>query len=488
MLQAVQCIIGRPLARCVSSNTNRPLRFLSQIRNPSDNGQKDVVADTQSSRQEITVNTKYPLVKKENRDPFAKGFFLGKIDTELMAYPEILSGEQLSQIDAEIKPIREYFSQKTSSSDVDTLVLQQLKDLRLFGLNIPQHLYGSGYYETETEYAIEATGNDYTLGTLLNSHRLVADLINEYGTEEQKIRFLPKMASGDWPATVAIFEDNEGGNSTFQTSGTMNVDEKSWKVRGSKHHVVNAALSKWLLVGVQLEYRDYSGDLKEGLALFLVDRDSHGVEVEPQSELGNQYTVTLNNVIVQAENMLGTYENMTQIGLRLLSRSRLYEGHLATGLLKNVLRQNAKVQVAKKLGPVAMSEKPLYQERSGKICSEVFALESARYFITGLMDGYHSPDIDLECALLKSYASKQVLRALQENLNSAGPKFLAPGSDTQRLLASALDLQTNGESLDALRLYIGLMGLQFAGVSRLDHFIQCSQPTNFPCRCKFTRR
>lgn len=388
---------------------------------------------------------------------------MGKIDTELMAYPEILNGEQLATLIEESKPIKEYFAKKTSSTDIDDQAMRQLKDLRMFGLNIPQHLHGSGYFETEAEYASESVGQDYNMGTLLNNHRLVVDLITEYGTEEQKIRFLPKMASGDWPTTIAIFEDNEK-TSNFQTTGAMNVDEKSWKVRGTKSHVVNALHAKWLLVGVQLEYRDYSGDLKEGLAMFLVDKDSHGVTVDPKSMIDNKYTVTLDNVIVNSENMLGSFENMTQIGMRLLCRSRLYDGHLATGLMKNVLRNNAKTNVTKKLGPVLISDKPLYQERCGKICSEVFAIESALYFVTGLLDGYKSPDIELECALVKSYASKHALKAAMENLNFAGQSFLTPGSDTQRLLASAMDLQTHTESMDALRLYIGLMGLQFAGV------------------------
>lgn len=134
--------------------------------------------------------------------------------------------------------------------------------------------------------------------------------------------------------------------------------------------------------------------------------------------------------------------------------------------MKNVLRNDAKVNLGRrKLGPALISEKPLYQEKSGKVCSEIFAVESALYFVMGLLDGFQSPDVELECAIVKSYASKQALKATLENLNFAGQSCLDSGSDTQRLLASAMDLQTHTESLDALRLYIGLMGLQFAGVS-----------------------
>lgn len=469
MIRVVSGALVRPLTLSTICNSRRQLHtsgsaLFSQIRN-SEDASREIVPDAQSSRQEITVNTKHPLIKRDNREPFAKGFFVGKIDTELMAYPEILNGEQLQQLDQEIAPIKEYFSAKTSSSDVDSQLMQKLRDLRLFGLNVPQHLHGSGYFETEAEYASEPAGSDYNVGLLLNNHRLVADLINEYGTEEQKIRFLPKLASGDWPTTIGIFEDNEK-TSDFQTTGTLNVDEKSWKVRGTKTHVENAALSKWFLIGVQLEFRDYSGDLKEGLALFMVDKDSSGLEVSAQPVVGNKYTVTLNNVICQAENMLGSFETMTQIGMRLLCRNRLYDGHLATGLMKNTLKYNARTNVTKRLtGTALMSERPVHQERSGRICSEIFALESAQYFIAGLLDGYKSPDIELECALLKSYAARQALKAVQENLNFSGPSFLNPGTDTQRLLASAIDMQSHTESMDALRLYIGLMGMQFAGVS-----------------------
>lgn len=454
-----------------TNNTNPTLPYplqSSESSHISSNAGRAVVPDAQSSRQEITINTKHPLVKKDNRAPFAKGFFLGQIDTELMAYPEILTGEQLATLVEEVQPIRKYFAQRKSpsTSPVDKQTMRELKDLRMFGLNIPQHLHGSGYFETEAEYASEAAGTDYALGSLLNCHRLVADLLNEYGTEEQRIRLLPKMASGEWVATVALFEE-EGERSSsghFQTTGALNVDGRSWKVRGRKAHVVNAKHCQWLLVGVQLEYRDYSGELKEGLGMFLVDKDSNGVVVEDSGN-NNKSSVTLNDVVVGAENMLGTYENMAQVGLRLLGRSRLYDGHLATGLLRNTLSHSARVGVERRLGPVLVSERPLYQERAGQVCSEVFALESALHFVTGLLDGYHSPDVELECALVKSYASKQALKATLHSLNYAGQSCVTEGTDTQRLLQSAMDFQTHTESMDALRLYIGLMGLQYAGVS-----------------------
>lgn len=325
MIRAVRHVLVRRTTPATNFHSRRSLNvsrtvIFNQIRSPRDDRSKEVVPETQSTRMGLTVNTKIPLVKKDNRAPFVKSFFMGKIDTELLAYPEILNGEQLTKLNEDVKPIREYFAKKTSSTDIDRVVLQQLRDLRLFGLNIPEHLHGSGYFETETEYASDTVGNDYNIASLLNRHRLVVDLISEFGTDEQKIRFLPKMATGDWPATIAIFESEkeavkagekkDSGN--FQTTGTMNVDEKSWKVRGRKDHVVNAMHAKWFLVGVQLEFIDYSGELKEDLGLFLVDRDTHGVEVEPHEVHPNKHTVVFKDVVVGVENMLGTYENLSR--------------------------------------------------------------------------------------------------------------------------------------------------------------------------------
>lgn len=429
----------------IFNHINRRLHFSSVV------AAGTAIKSTRS--QDVLVNTRHRKCKAENRQPFAKGFFLGKIDVDLLTFPEAIASDQLKELDDNIRLISESLSHKNGS-----IAYTQLANSRMFGLNVPQHLSGSGYFETETQYVSELGTRDYQVGVALNNHRIVADLLLEFGSEEQKTRMLPQMASGDKPATIAIFEDNEA-TSQFQTTATLNVDEKTWKVRGSKPRVVNAANAEWFLVGAQLEYRDYSGECKEGLAFFLVDRHTQGVSVVPDSS-GNDSVASLHldDVVVSADNVLGSYEQISDIGMRLLSRSRLYSGHLATGLMRKLLHHYTESSGKRQLGQVPLSEKALYQERSGRVCSEIFAIESAVYFTLGLLDEYQCPDIELECALIKSYASKQALERILDTLNSTGcaPTFLT----------HALDLQTSGESLDALRLYVGLLGLQFAGVRK----------------------
>lgn len=447
------------------------LRNLStSFQKQSNANSREIVPDTQPGMH-ITVNTKIPLAKKETRLPFVKEFFIGQVDTEFMAYPEVLKLDELTSLNEVVKPIQNYFGTHGVHLKLDDTVVNQLKQLKMFGFNIPQHLYGRGYFETETQYATESEGLNYEIGSMLSQHRIVADLINEFGTEEQKIKFLPKMATGEWQATIAIFEGGEDDTGEFRTKGTLNVDQKTWKINGFKSHVINANKTQIILIGVQTEYIDYAGEWKEGLTMFLVERQANGVQVGDEV-LPNKFNVSLENVIVESDTMLGSFSDGIAVGGKLIERSRLSDGHLSVGIMKNLMKYNGKTNIKKKYGPSILAERPLYKELGGKSSASIYAIESAIYFTTGLLDLYKKPDVNLECAIIKSFASSTALDSVLQNLYYCGQGMLEENTETNKLLNQVINFQTQGESLHSLKLFIGLTGIQYAGVSSKKlHFL-----------------
>lgn len=197
--------------RLVTSSKQYPkLYSFKQIRQSSQTATAKIENDTKSgiNVQETsdfksgTISTKIQK-KLPQKSPLVKNFFVGQVDRELLAFPETISNEDLEKLRKDFEVSTNYFNSTLNSSDIEKTrlvpkaVLEELKELNSFGTNIPQHLGGRGYFITENCVISEIEGNDFNVAPILNSHRLVSQILLDYGTEDQKNYFLPKLANGN---------------------------------------------------------------------------------------------------------------------------------------------------------------------------------------------------------------------------------------------------------------------------------------------------
>lgn len=187
----------------------------------------DIVKQTNINE---TISTKYQnkLVKRE---PFVKNFFIGVVDTELLVFPEIIAKDVLEQLQENTTNTARYFKSITESGGTSEKVLSDLKSLGLFGSDVPQHYGGSGYFITENVLASEPETDNISISCLLNSHRLLTNIITQYGTEEQKLKYLPQLATGDIIGTAAVFESKTDESGSFLTTVTE-TDSKCYHLTG----------------------------------------------------------------------------------------------------------------------------------------------------------------------------------------------------------------------------------------------------------------
>lgn len=179
-------------------------------------------AETQASAKQVTQEKKAPkydideLLNLDNanivtrhqkklpeRPPLVKNFFCGVTDLELLAYPEAIEKADLEKLNESLKPITQFFGNTLDSEKIRSdgklsdIVYKDLKQLKSFGMNIPEQFGGTGYYATETCMVNEAEAVDVNAASTLNAHRVIATLIQEHGSEIQKDHYLRKMAKGD---------------------------------------------------------------------------------------------------------------------------------------------------------------------------------------------------------------------------------------------------------------------------------------------------
>lgn len=140
--------------------------------------------------------------KKPARIPLVKSMFCGKVDTDLLAYPECISRDDMNELTTEVDAVRAYFEQTLDSpailaeKNIPQNVLDELRGLGAFGSNVPAPLGGRGYVETGNAFNGEAEAEDLNVATMLNAHRLVTQLVNESSNDALKSKYLPRLARG----------------------------------------------------------------------------------------------------------------------------------------------------------------------------------------------------------------------------------------------------------------------------------------------------
>ena len=112
----------------------------------------------------------------------------------------------------------------------------------------------------------------------------------------------------------------------------------------------------------------------------------------------------------------------------------------------------------------------LIKEKLAKATCSKYALESMIYLTTGIIDEYETPDVDVETSIIGVYAHEELLKLASLALNFMGPKSMIAGEPTETFLKDALQLYTHGEPIDSLSLFVGLAGVQHAGVSFCSFF------------------
>nr|CAD7393503.1 unnamed protein product [Timema cristinae] len=366
-------------------------------------------------------------------------------------------------------------------------ILEGLKQLDLFGQQIPVEYGGLGLTVTEFARLSEAVASDPSIFLLLAAHQLLGlQGLLIAGTEEQKYRYLPRLANGDWVAALCLSESESGSDLTsIKTQATLSEDGDTWVINGSKNWVTNGSIANLYIVFAKTKMEDHKGQIHDRTTAFLVEREFEGVSCgQPDDKLGIRGTSTcevfFKKTPVPVENVLGEVNKGFNLGLDILNGSRYGMGGLLTEVLKKFIGWATEHVVNRNQLGKTLKDYELIQEKLAKVTSTTYAVESMTYLLAAMLDTYEDPDCTVEAAMLKVFGTETCWNGINDCLQLLGGKGYLKNYPYERLLRDmSITMLVDGAN-DALRFFIAFKGLQHIGPLLSERVKGLRNPLNNP--------
>jgi acyl-CoA dehydrogenase family protein 9 len=404
---------------------------------------------------------------------FMKSLFHGVIAEDLVfPYPSMTS-EERETVSLICDSVRKFCEAEVDSVAIDrehaipSSVLEGMKELGLFGLIIPEEHGGLGLSSTAYARVMEELATiDASLAVTVGAHSSIGlKGILLAGTDEQKARFLPKLATGESTAAFALTEPGAGSDAgAITTRITPAGDGEHYILSGSKIWITNGGFADVFTVFARLTDPD-SGE-RPGITAIVVER-GEGVESGAEEDkLGIRGTstteISFDEVRVPVANVLGEPGRGFKVAMQVLNSGRLGLAAGSVGNCKRLIgmaveRSQERVAFKKKIGEFGM-----IQDKISQMMCRTYALESMTYLTTGLIDAGVS-DYSLESAICKVHGSETLWAVVNEALQIAGGLGYMTEYPYERILRdSRINLIFEGTN-EILRAFIALSGLQGPG-------------------------
>ncbi|XP_054831338.1 complex I assembly factor ACAD9, mitochondrial isoform X2 [Eublepharis macularius] len=410
------------------------------------------------------------------RPAFAKELFRGTFrKEEVFPYPEI-SNEELEEINQFVGPVEKFFNEEVDSKKIDQdakipqETLNGLKNLGLFGIQIPEEHGGLGLSNTMYARLGEITSQDGAIAVTLAAHQAIGlKGILMAGTEEQKKKYLPKLASGEHIAAFCLTEPGSGSDAaSIQTRATLSEDGKSFLLNGSKIWISNGGIANIFTVFARTEVVDKDGVTKDKITAFIVERDFGGISNgKPEDKLGirgsNTCEVHFENTKVPIENVVGEIGGGFKVAMNILNSGRFSMGSASAGMLKKLIEMTAEYACTRKQFNKKLSEFGLIQEKFALMAQKAYVMESMAYLTAGMMDKPGIPDCSVEAAMVKVFSSESAWVCVSEALQILGGLGYMKDYPYERYLRDCRILLIFEGTNEVLRMYIALTGIQHAG-------------------------
>ncbi|XP_061640592.1 complex I assembly factor ACAD9, mitochondrial isoform X2 [Phyllopteryx taeniolatus] len=421
----------------------------------------------------------FPLqrsIKTHSRNhAYAKDLFLGQVNkAEVFPYPEI-EIEELEEIKQLVAPVEKFFNEEVDSAKIDrearipTETLNGLKELGLFGIQVPEQYGGLGLSNTMYARLAEIISLDGSIAVTLAAHQAIGlKGILIAGNESQKKKYLPKLASGEHIAAFCLTEAGSGSDAaSIQTRATLSDDGKHYLLNGSKIWISNGGMADIMTVFARTEV--VVNDMKKDkISAFLVERAFGGITSgKPEDKLGirgsNTCEVSFDNVPVPLENIIGQIGDGFKIAMNILNSGRFSMGSSSAGMIKKIIELTSEYAATRKQFNKSLSEFGMIQEKFAVMALNAFVMESMAYLTSGMMDRPGLPDCSLEAAVVKVFSSEGGWICVSEALQVLGGLGYTKNYPYERYIRDCRILPIFEGTNEILRMYIALTGMQYAG-------------------------
>ena len=402
---------------------------------------------------------------------FMKALFHGVIAEDIILPYPAMNPDERENVDLMVDTIRQFGAEKIDPAKIDrehkipSEVMEEAKRLGLFGLIIPEAYGGLGLSNTGYARVVQDLAViDSSLAVTIGAHQSIGlKGILLFGTEAQKRKYLPRLASGEWVAAFALTEPGAGSDAaSITTKAELSEDGEGYLLNGNKIWITNGEFADLFTVFA----RTSTGTGKPRITALLVEREfgvQHGPNEEKMGIRGSSTTpLYFENVRVPAANVLGEQGRGFKVAMEVLNNGRLGLASGCAGGCKKLIEMATARALERRAFGRPIAEFGMIQEKIARMSCETFALESMVYLTTGLIDA-GIPDYSLESAICKVYGSETYWNVVNETLQiAAGIGYMTEYPYERMLRDARINLIFEGSN-EILRAFIALAGLQSPG-------------------------
>ena len=265
-------------------------------------------------------------------------------------------------------------------------ILEEMKAMGLFGLTIPEEYGGLGLtMEEEIEVAISLGKTSPAFRSVMGTNNGIGSAAIVFnGTDEQKKRYLPKYASGEWISCFCLTEPEAGSDAaSLKTSAVRDGDH--YVINGTKRYITNAKVADTFNV---MARTNPSIKGARGISSFIVEKDFEGITLgSVDKKMGQSGSMTCDVIFedcrVPAENIIGAEGEGFITAMKVLDRGRLHISGVSVGVAERLIGDALEYAMQRKQFGQPIAEQQLIQAMLADSKTETYAakcmtLETAR--------------------------------------------------------------------------------------------------------------
>jgi alkylation response protein AidB-like acyl-CoA dehydrogenase len=318
------------------------------------------------------------------------------------------------------KEVRPHFMEWDETQHFPAETLRKLGDLGLMGVLVPTEYGGSGFgyfeYVTVIEEVAKVCGS---LGLSVAAHNsLCTGHIMSFGNEEQKRKWLPKLATGEWIGAWGLTEAGTGSDA-MRMKCTAVQDGDYWVINGTKNWITHGISGNVAVVLVR------TGELLDsnGITAFVVERGTPGFKAgKKENKLGMRASETAEMIFedcrVHKDNILGNVGDGFRQAMKILDGGRISIAALSLGIAKGAYEASVKYSKERQQFGKPISE---FQAIAFKLADMATEIEAAELLTLQASDLKNRGEkVTLKSAMAKYYASEVAVKTSTEAVQIFG--------------------------------------------------------------------
>jgi alkylation response protein AidB-like acyl-CoA dehydrogenase len=312
-------------------------------------------------------------------------------------------------------------------------ILRKAGELGLLGVEIPEAYGGLGLDKVSGCLVSEKAARDGSFAVSFMGHTGIGTLpIIYFGTEEQKKKYLPKLASGEWISSYSLSEASSASDAmNAKAKAVLSADGKSWILNGEKMWLTNAGFAD-----VYITFAKVDG---EHFTAFIIEKGSPGVSLGPEEKKtgikgSSTRPLILADALIPKENLLGEIGKGHKIAFNILNVGRFKLGAGVTGGAKMALKACVDYGKSRMAFDHPITDFGLVKHKIGEMAIVAYVSESMVYRTAGLIDKNMAgapagnpaealkriEEYDVECSMIKVWTSEMLDYVVDETVQLFG--------------------------------------------------------------------